>query len=80
MVMVTIIILPHQFKTSRAIAKVKALDHAHFLQHVHGAIDGGQVAWPAALLHFQKNFPVREGMGTFAEDFQNRRTRTGNFT
>lgn len=74
-----VVILTYQFKTARAIAKVKALDHAHFFQHVHGAIDGGEVALFPALLHFQKNFPVRKGMKMFAEYFQDGRARAGDF-
>ena len=78
-VMVAIVIFTDEFKPPRAIAEIKTLDHAHFFQQVHGAIDGGKIAWSPALLHFGKNFPVGEGVGMFPQNFQDCRTGTGDF-
>ena len=78
--MMTVIILAHQFKTASPIAKVEALDHAHFFEHMHRAIDGGKVTLPASLPHLQENFPVCEGVRVFPEDLQYGRAGTGHFS
>ena len=79
MVMVAVVIFAHQFKASSAIAKVKPLDDPHFFQEVHGTIDGGEVALPVALSHLSQYFTIGERVGMFAQDFQDRRPRAGNF-
>ena len=77
MMMMAVIVFPNQFKARRAVAKIKPLDHAHFLQQVHGAINGGEVA--TAFGHFGKNFPVGQRMRMPPQNFQYGRARAGDF-
>jgi hypothetical protein len=76
-VVVTVIPLAYQFKSRRPVTEIKSFHHAHFLQQVHRAIDGRQIA-PASG-HFGKNLPVRERMRMTPQNFQNGRARAGDF-
>lgn len=77
--MVAVVIFAHQFKSSGAIAKIESLDDPHFLQQVHGTIDGGQITFAVALSHLSQDFTIRERVGMFAQDIQDRRSRARDF-
>ena len=79
MVMMAVVVFAHQFKTPCAVAEIEPFHNPHFFQQVHGAIDGGQVAFSVALAHFSQDFAVREGMRMFSQNLQYRRARAGNF-
>jgi len=79
MVMVTVIVLAHQFKAPGAIAEIEPLDHSHLFEQVHGAINRGQVALSMAFSHFGQDFAICEGVRMFSKDFQDVSAWTGDF-
>jgi len=78
MVMVTVVIFAHEFKSSGAVAEIETFDDPHLLQQVHGTIDGGQIALAITSSHLGQNFAVRQRMRMFSQDFQDRRPRARN--
>jgi hypothetical protein len=72
-----VVVFTDEFKARGAVAEIKPLHHAHFLQQVHRAVDGRQVT-PASG-RFGKNFPVGERMRVTPQNFQNGRARAGDF-
>jgi hypothetical protein len=73
----TVVIFTHQFKPSRAVAEIKPLHHAHFLQQVHRPVNRGQIA-PASG-QGREYFLVGERMRMPPQNPQNRLARTGDF-
>ena len=74
MMVMAVVAVADKFESRRTIAEIKPLHHAHFLKQMHRAINRGQIAPP--LWHGGENFPVRQRMRMFSQDFQNRRART----
>jgi hypothetical protein len=77
MMMMAVVVFINQFETRRTGAEVKAFDHAHFLQKVHGTINSGQIA--LALGKGVQDFAVGERMRMATQDFQDGRARAGDF-
>jgi len=76
--MVSIIGLANEFKSSCAVPEIELFHHAHLLQQVHCPIDRGQVAF--AFGHGGQDFPGSHGVRMFSQNFQNGQARTGDFT
>jgi hypothetical protein len=79
MVMVTVVVFAHQFKAPGTVAEIEPLDHPHLFEHVHRAINRGEVALSVALSHFGQDFAIGERVRVFSEDFQDGRARARNF-
>jgi hypothetical protein len=77
MVVMAVVALADEFKPRRAVAKIKPFYHAHLLQQVHGAINGGQIA--PAFGHGGQNLAVRQRMRMPPQNLQNGLARAGDF-
>jgi hypothetical protein len=77
MVVMAVVVFADEFEPRGAIAKIKPLHDADFLQQVHRAINGRQVTLASG--HFGKNLPVCERMRMAPQNFQNGRARAGDF-
>ena len=60
MVVVAVVAFGEQLEARSAVAEVKALHHAHALEQMHGAVDGGEVAGLG-----QGSMDLADGEGVF---------------
>jgi hypothetical protein len=70
-----VVAFAQQFEASDAITEIKALDHTHFLEQVHGTVNGSEVA--IAFGQGGKDVFNGKGMGLVPHDFQNCLARGG---
>ena len=68
MVVVPVVTFAEQLESSPPMAEVKPLHHPHFLQQVHRAIHGGQIA--ISLRQGPENVPDTGRVGVAAENLQ----------
>ena len=68
----------NEFKSRGPVVKVGPLDHPHFLQQVHRPVNCRQITF--SLGQSTEDFPIRERMRMPPEDFEDNRSRTGNFS
>src|SRR5687767_8067595 len=76
--MVMIVMLRDEFEAGCSIAEIKTLDHAHLLQQMHRAVNGGEIAFT-----FRKrgeDFFDSDRVLAMAKDFQDRLAGAGNFS
>lgn len=78
MMVMAVIAFADQFKSRRAVAKVKPLHHPHLLQQVHRTVNRRQIALP--LGHGGKNILVCERMRVLSKNFQNCRAWAGDLS
>lgn len=60
----------NQFEAGGAIAKIETLNQAHFLEEMHRAVNGGEVA--ASFRHFFLQLADGDWVGLCAEEIENR--------
>ena len=77
-VMMSIVAFTHQFEPRRAVAEVKAFNHAHFLEQVHGTVNRRQIA--VSFRHRGEDFLVGQRMRVLAQSFEDGLARAGNST
>ena len=75
--MVAVVPFVEQLEASDAVPKIKSFDHAHALQQMHRAVNGGQVA--IALGQRCENLFVRHRVRMAAQDLQDGLTWPGDF-
>lgn len=71
----TVIPFMNEFKAGRAISEIETLHQAHLFQHMHGPVDGGQIAHP--FWETRLYLLVRHRVRMLPQEFQDGLSRTG---
>ena len=74
-VVMMIVAVRDEFEARRAVAEVEAMDHAHFFEEMHGAIDRGQVAFAGR--QGGEDFLGGNGVFAMAQNIENGLARSG---